>query len=224
MVAPIVKFFRGRGISLTAFMDNFTNQAKCRCKAIFQIHVIALVFMCCGWSINWVKTILDPTGIPLHLGFLWNTLKKTIALPEDKTTRVEAWAKKLLAVNKTTQENLECFVGTLISTTPAVWQAPLHYRALQRSLLISLKKGRSKSRSVRISCPCVVRELNWWASRGMRANRTSPWHPPRPTLQIWSDPSLSGGGGKTDSGSPFQCTWKEQEPRKHINWLELRAA
>ena len=126
MVAPIVKFLCGRGISLTAFMDDFTNQAKCRCKAIFQIHVIALVFMCCGWSINWVKTILDPTRIPLHLGFLWDTLKKTIALPEDKTTQVEAWAKKILTVNKTTQENLECFVGTLISTTPAVWKASLH--------------------------------------------------------------------------------------------------
>ena len=174
-------------------MDNFTNQAKFRCKVIFQIHVIALVFMCCGWSINWVKMILEPTGIPLHLGFLWDTLEKTIALPQDKTTRVEAWAKKLLAVNKTTQENLECFVGTIISITPAVWQAPLHYRALQRSLLISLKQGRSNSKSVRISHRYVVRELNWWASGGMRANRTSPWCPPRPTLQIWTDASMYAG-------------------------------
>ena len=160
MVVSIVKFLHSRGISLKAFMDDFTNQAKCRCKAIFQIHVIALVFMCCGWSINWVKTILDPTGIPLHLGFLWDTLKKTIALPEDKTTRVEAWAKKLLAVNKTTQENLECFVGTLISTTPAVWQAPLHYSDLQRLFIISLKGGIYKSKSVRISHPSIVTEMN----------------------------------------------------------------
>ena len=99
MVALIVKFLHNRGISLVAFMDDFTNQAKCRCKAIFQIHVIALVFMCCGWSINWVKTILEPTGIPLHLGFLLNTLEKTITLPEDKTTQVEALVKKLLAAN-----------------------------------------------------------------------------------------------------------------------------
>ena len=70
-----------------------------------------------------------------------------ITLPEDKTTQVEAWTKKLLAVNKTTQENLECFVGTLISTTPAVWQAPLHYRSLQISLIIFLKGGISKSKS-----------------------------------------------------------------------------
>ena len=127
MVKPIVTFLRGRGISLTAFMDDFTNQAVCRCKAIFQIHVIALVFMCCGWSVNWTKTILEPTQSPIHLGFLWDTVGRTIALPKDKTTRVESWAKKLLANKKTTQEDLECFVGTLISTTPAVWRAPLHF-------------------------------------------------------------------------------------------------
>ena len=48
MGTPIVKFLCSRGISLMAFMDNFTNQAKCRCKAIFDIHVIALVFMSGG--------------------------------------------------------------------------------------------------------------------------------------------------------------------------------
>ena len=31
MVEPIIKFLCGRGISLMAFMDDFTNQAKCRC-------------------------------------------------------------------------------------------------------------------------------------------------------------------------------------------------
>ena len=61
---------------------------------IFKIYVIALVFMCCGWSINWIKTILEPTWIPLPLGFPGNTLEKTIVLPEDIITRMEAWAKE----------------------------------------------------------------------------------------------------------------------------------
>ena len=148
MVEPIHCLLCPRDISLTAFMDNFIDQARYKCKDIFEIYVIALVFMCCGWSINWVKTILELTGIPLHLNFLWDTFRMTIALPNDKTTSVEAWAKKLLTVKKTTQESRECFVGTLISTTPAVWKAPLHNRALQRSLIISLKRGRNNSKSV----------------------------------------------------------------------------
>ena len=125
MVKPILHFLQGHGISLTAFMDNFTNQAKCRCRAIFQIHMIALVFMCYGWSINWTKTFLDPLRTPIHLGFLWDTREGTIALPEDKTTRVETWTQQLIATGSVTQEGLECLVGTLISCTPAVWQSPL---------------------------------------------------------------------------------------------------
>ena len=104
------------------------------------MYVISLVF------INWVKTVYEPTRIPLHLSFLWDTLRMTIALPEDKTTRVEAWAKKLLTVKKTTQEDLESFVGTLISTTPAVWKASLHYRALQRLLNFPSKEVEIKLR------------------------------------------------------------------------------
>ena len=34
MVAPTIKFLLTSGISLTAYMDNITNQAICRCKAI----------------------------------------------------------------------------------------------------------------------------------------------------------------------------------------------
>ena len=136
---------------------------------------------------------------------------------------MEARAKELMALNKIPQETLECFVRTLVSTVQAVWQAPLHYRNLQCALLISLRKGRRSKRRISNSHQ-LLRELNWWASRGMRENRISPWCPPIPTLQIWTDACLYGSGGKTDCGSHFQYTWSEQEKGKHINWLELRAA
>ena len=71
--------------------------------------------MCCGWSVNSIKTIIDATGTPTYLGFLWDTSEGTVALPKDKTTQVETWSKKLLAAGSTTQEELECFVATLIS-------------------------------------------------------------------------------------------------------------
>ena len=87
-------------------MDDFINQAACRCKTIFEINVIALVFMCCRWSINWGKTVLEPTQIPLHLGFLWDTVQGTIVLPEEKTSRLVDWTSKLLQVQST---NLEVF-------------------------------------------------------------------------------------------------------------------
>ena len=79
MVALIVKFLYGSSISLTAYMENFIYLKICKCKAIFEIHVIALVFMCWSRSIYLMKTILEPTRILLHFSFLWDTMGKTIA-------------------------------------------------------------------------------------------------------------------------------------------------
>merc|ERR1712112_742066 len=219
----ILRFLCGHGNSLTAFMDDFTNQARCQCRAIFNIHVIALVFMCCGWSINWTNTFLDPLRIPIHLGCLWDTREGTIALPEGKTTRVETWTQLLIATGSVTQEALECLVGTLVSCTPAVWQAPLRYRALQRTLLHSLRGGRGR-RTVKLNDACI-RDLDWWANGGLKANHFSPWRPPAPTVQIWSDASYYAGGATNYKGLYFQHPWSESErDTAHFNLLELRVA
>ena len=73
---------------------------------------------------------MDPTLIPIHLGFLWDTSEGTVVLPEDKTTQVETWAKKLLVVGSTTQKDFESLVGTLISTHIAVLKTLWHLQHL----------------------------------------------------------------------------------------------
>ena len=83
MVKCILHFLCSKKISLTVFMDDFTNQTKCKCKAIFNIHVIALVFMCCGWSITGWKPIWTPLRhrfILFSFGIPWKGL-----LPYQKT-------------------------------------------------------------------------------------------------------------------------------------------
>ena len=151
MVKPILVFLHDNGISLSVFI----NQAVCRCRATYEVHVIALVFVCCGWSVNWKKIILDPTQLPIHLGFLWNTIQGTITFPEDKTSHVEAWVCELLQTKQTTHENLKCLVETLVSITPAVWKAPLHYRVLQSALHKSLRFGRDNRKIVHLSHKCI---------------------------------------------------------------------
>ena len=114
-------------------------------------------------------------------------------------------------------------MGTLISCTPAVWQAPLRYRALQRTLLSSLRQGKGR-KTLKLNDACI-RDLDWWANGGLRANHLSPWRPPTPTVQIRSDASYYAGGATNDKGLSFQHPWLESErDTAHINLLELRAA
>ena len=85
MVRPVAGFLRDKfGILLSTFMDDMLTQAKSRKLAMYETHIVCLVFMCCGWSLNWNKTILEPTQTPVHLGFLFDSSNKTIAIPEDK--------------------------------------------------------------------------------------------------------------------------------------------
>ena len=70
MVRPVAGFLRDKfGILLSTFMDDMLTQAKTRKLAMYETHVVCLVFMCCGWSLNWSQTVLEPTQTPVHLGF-----------------------------------------------------------------------------------------------------------------------------------------------------------
>ena len=84
MVVPIVKFFRGRGISSMAFMDDFTNQAKCRFKGIFQISVIVF-FKVFQRKPKW-------RGIPVGSKMVFTQL---LDQPQHMNTRAITWIWKI---------------------------------------------------------------------------------------------------------------------------------
>ena len=125
---------------------------------------------------------MDPTQTLLHLGFLWDTVQGTIVLP-CLISRLVDWTSKLLQVQHTTQEELESLVGTMISVTPAVWQSPLHYQALQRSLLASLRQGRNAKRIIYFCRKCKL-DLQWWSDVGLRSNKVCSWRWPRPDVRL----------------------------------------
>ena len=42
------------------------------------------------------KTFIDPIWTLIYFDFYWDSMEGTLALPEDKTTRMETWTKKFL--------------------------------------------------------------------------------------------------------------------------------
>ncbi len=226
MVRPVAGYLRDKfGILLSTYMDDMLTQAKSRELARYETHVVCLVFMCCGWSLNWTKTILEPTQTPVHLGFLFDSSNKTIAIPEDKILRLVTWIRSLLTAKETTQSDLESLMGTMVSVVPACPLAPMHYRSLQRALMKSLRSGRRSSAKVSLSTVHVRSDLLWWAKRsGFRGNSSTSWTPPSSDVSVWTDASPWGGGAVNTHGDYFQRSWSETESCQHINLLEIRAA
>ena len=77
-INEILKLSCGKGIHQSGFMDDFINQAGCRCKTILMTNAITLAFICNRCSVNWGKSVLDPTQPLLHLGFQNNTVHRMI--------------------------------------------------------------------------------------------------------------------------------------------------
>ena len=70
-------------------------------------------------------------------------------------------------------------------------------------------------------------DLRWWTSAdGFAANSSGPIREQEPTLQIYSDANLSGGGSHNSRGEFQQRKWTREELKSnpHINLLEIRAA
>ena len=85
-----------------------------------------------GFKLNRDKCEWEPKQIIEFLGFLVNSLSMTISLPQSKVQQIQKECRTLLKRRVTTPTQLARLIGMMTACIPAVAQAPLHYRALQR--------------------------------------------------------------------------------------------
>ena len=125
------------------------------------------------------------------------------------------------------------FIGRVSATSRALWQTPLHYRALQRSLNSVIARDASQEQALQeqsdrytaqvLMNPELKRDLQWLAMTELWALGTAICTPSSPTLVLESDASQKGWGTRcmeTSTGG----LWSVTEAQHHINYLELLAA
>ena len=198
--AVVVRFLRARfGILLQGYIDDFLFQAVSVADAVTHTHIAIVVFHCLGFEVNFSKSILSPSQKIEHLGFNWDSVDMTVALPARKIHKMSSWASAVLATGGCTKKELRSFLGTAESTRPAAEEGALHYRhlqALQRS-------ARSEPGARFLSLTRGARmDLLWWrdtlSSRCQAPLRRGPF-----TLDLTTDASgLWGWGGSLFPGVP----------------------
>ena len=134
MVRPVAGFLRDKfGILLSTFMDDMLTQAKTWKLAMYETHIVCLVFMYCGCSLNWSKTILEPTQTPVHLGFLFNFFEQNKWHSWGQNREIGHMDKVFIGFSCDLAGIARSLVGTMVSVVPACPLAPLHYRACKES-------------------------------------------------------------------------------------------
>ena len=95
--------------------------------ASLMIHLLENL----GFVVNMEKSILFPSQEVEFLGVLVSSIHMSFSLPESKVLNLQNECRRLLSSKTASQSDLAHLIGKMIAKA-AVFQAPLHYRALQQ--------------------------------------------------------------------------------------------
>ena len=220
LMKPMVIQMRNRGVRLIVYLDDILILAQSTQLLRAHMKMVAQMLESLGFKLNLKKCEWEPSQCIEFLGFLVNSTAMTISLPLTKLQKVQKECRALLRRILVTPRQLAQLIGLMTASIPAVAQAPLHYRALQRLRNRALLNKRYDD-EVQMDEASQL-DLHWWIHQ-LRSHNGRPLMTPVASLIITSDASNSGWGA-TCQNSRTGGPWSSEERKAHINWLELKAA
>ena len=192
--------------------------------------LICQLFEALGLVVNQKKSILTPHQTLEFLGFQVDTVSLQLIFPSKKLRKIQQLAQHLLHQPSVSVRDLVRFVGKTSASARAVWQAPLHFRALQflinsvplESHHTGTENIAQKFRTNLTLTKETKDNLKWWCALDRKVQMQSPLQPRVLTMTIESDASNMGWGAR-QSELLMGGRWSLEETSHHINYLELLA-
>ena len=226
VLKKVIQFFRSTLLTwVTFYLDDLLAQNRDPLKLVWQGEAMILILHLLGFRVNFEKSDLVPSQRVTYLGFEFDSVEMTVSLPMAKVEKIGALVRKVVDAGSLSVKELQCLMGSLESTRPAVRVAPLHYRRTQ-ALLVTATKKKWPTKKILVISELVKKELMWW-SQSLPSCRSSPMRDPPADISIWSDAATSEGcgwGGHSSLGDTVQGVWSEKERELHINVLETMGA
>jgi len=221
LLRPVVGHLRRQGIRLVIFLDDMLVLAQSKEDLETQMDQIIQLFSLLGFSINHDKSQLNPTQQIQFLGFIVDSQDLMIRLTQEKTEQLVETCRIVREQATPSVQDLARLIGRMTATIPAIFQAPLRYRNLQRLKICTLRRSQSYETRVILDQDALT-ELEWWITTMPSQNGRSILTQ-EPDLTMESDASLLGWGAVCE-GVRTGGLWSPAERLSHINCLELTAA
>ena len=139
----MIIILRISGIQVVIYLDNLLlfHQDPAELQKIFKI--VITLFTDLRFVIKLEKCSPSPMQAIIFLGAQLNSLDLTIAVPQEKLCHIQSECKEILTRGWCSMLQLSALLGRMNQTARiGIWEAPLHYRALQRIFIAGLhRKG-----------------------------------------------------------------------------------
>lgn len=221
VLKPLIVYVRRLGLRICIYLDDMLILNSQREGAMRDVSLMLHLLENLGFIVNMEKSILFPSQEMEFLGVLVSSIHMSFSLPESKVLNLRNDCRRLLNSRTASQSDLARLIGKMIAAKAAIFQAPLHYRALQHQKSSLDHQGVPLHQKVILDIEAML-DLEWWVTN-LATTNSRPVKPLLPDLLIQSDVSGSRWGAVCNR-IETRGTWSLHESSLHINCLELLAA
>ena len=216
IMKPVLAHLPAKGIVCSLYIDDFYIQGSSYEECEKNVRYTSYVIESLGFAIS-DKSILTPSQIIYHLGFVLNSVDMTVSLSHKKKEDIINLISNIQPF--ITVRFLARIIGILVASFPAVQYGLLFYRNLECQKIKALNTVYNFDRIIQVS-ELSFKELDWWRVEGVYS--TKRLHQDNPSYIMRTDASGIGYGAVMNDIAT-QGLWSEEERRDHINVLEIRA-
>lgn len=148
LLKPVVEYLRSRNMVSVICLDDIFCVGRSYDECNQNVLETKNTLVRLGFLINYEKSCLLPSTECKYLGFLFNSKKMSLQLPQDKKVKILNELTKYLSLKQCKLREFAKFIGLLSSACPAVQYGWLHTKLLERYkylCLIKIKKKIKKS-------------------------------------------------------------------------------
>lgn len=221
ILKPLFAKLRSEGFVSVVYLDDVLVLSDSYDKCVRNVKRTIELLEFLGFLINKLKSQLEPRQEICYLGFVYNSVEMSVALPMKKIQKLSTQIQKFQNLKQTTIREFAQFIGFLVSACPAIPYGWLYTKRFERVKFLALQEKNENYDAVMNLPDLLEEDLEWW-----RLNVHCSKNPIRDftfSREIFSDASRSGWGifsnGQTSHGF-----WTEKDLQHDINYLELSAA
>lgn len=221
LMKEVARHLRILGCKVLIYLDDILIIGESHDQCYESIHTTVNLLTSLGMVINYEKSVLKPARKIQFLGYIFDSHELTIGLPADKIKSL------LKLLNKTRNKKVirirafASLVGKLVSISPAINYGWFHTKPFEIVKITNLRRNNMNYNKKMIIPEELKKEFGWWLKN--ITNEGKNFSPRVFTLEIFSDASMTGWGAYCN-GQTARGFWNNDDSKRHINYLELKAA
>ena len=176
ILKPVLAYLRNQNLLSSVYIDDFFLLGHSTISCRHNVQTTLNTLRALGFEIS-DKSVLEPQQQMLHLGFILDSINMSVSLGEDKQNHIIRLAHGVLEKTHISVRLLSQFIGTIVTSFPAVDYGQLFYKQLELQKIECLRLKYDYEQLIELNAESR-KEINWWIEEGVfRGNVISRGNP-----------------------------------------------